>query len=183
MGVIGVRSLDVIWRWCLLVVVAASCCIAETGPQGAASIDLGGVLSEAAKSAHATSVVEGKARFQALSPSLVRMEYSLAAQFVDAPSQSVVKRDWPNVALQTRREGGWLIIDTGKMTVRYQIGTGAFTAANLEVKWNDAQGEHTWKPGDKDDENLGGTHIFARAFQVAVRAKAPTKAPSKAGIK
>jgi hypothetical protein len=84
------------------------------------------------------------------------MEYSRAAHFIDAPSVSVLKRDWPTVALQTRREGGWWVIETGKMTVRYHLGSGAFTPENLEVRWKDEQGEHSWKPGDKDDKNLGG---------------------------
>lgn len=31
-----------------------------------------------------------------------------------------------------------------------------FTAENLQVRWKNEQGDHVWKPGDKDDKNLGG---------------------------
>jgi alpha-glucosidase (family GH31 glycosyl hydrolase) len=149
----------------LFIASAASCCLAGAGPQGAASIDLGGILAQAAKSAHATSVVEGQVRFEVLAPALVRLEYSAASRFIDLPSQSVVKRDWPTATPQTRREGGWLEIDTGKMTVRYRLGAGAFTAANLEVRWKDEQGAHTWKPGDKDNANLGGVRTADIAWR------------------
>lgn len=150
------RRMETVWRACLLIALATSCCLGGTWPQAAPSIDLGGILAQAAKSAHATSVVERQVRFQVLEPTLVRMEYSGAAHFVDSSSESVVKRDWPTLTLQTRRESGWLVIETGKMIVRYQLGSGAFTAANLEVRWKDERGEHSWKPGDKDDKNLGG---------------------------
>jgi len=114
------------------------------------------MLAAAAKSAHASSVVEGQVRFQMLTPTLVRMEFSRATHFCDAPSVTVLKRDWPSVNVQTRRAAGWLEVDTGSMILRYRLGSGTFTADNLVVRWKDVQGEHTWKPGDKDDKNLGG---------------------------
>ena len=101
-------------------------------------------------------MVEGQARFQVLAPMLVRMEYSPTARFIDAPSVAVLKRDWPTIPIQTRRVGGWREIETGKMTIRYRIGSGLFTAENLQVRWKNEQGDHVWKPGDKDDKNLGG---------------------------
>src|SRR6266480_1813189 len=39
----------------------------------------------------------GNARFEFLTPSLVRMEYSPAGTFIDAPTAVVQKRDWPAV--------------------------------------------------------------------------------------
>ena len=153
-GVLG--SSDVVWRLFLLVFFESALFLTAGGAAETGSMDLGGLLAEAAKSAHANSIVEGQARFQVLVPALVRMEYSKTARFIDAPSVTVLKRDWPTLTVKTRRDGGWLVLDTGKLTIRYQIGSGAFTAGNLEVKWKDEQGEHTWKPGDKDDKNLGG---------------------------
>ena len=100
-------------------------------------------------------IVCGNARFEVLTPTLVRMEYSPSAKFVDAPSVSVIKRDWPSVKFTAREDGGWLIISTGKMSVRYKIGRGEFTADNLLITWQTA-GKHSWKPGDKDDGNLFG---------------------------
>ena len=158
------KSLEMVWR-CLFMVLAASGCLAGTGPQGATSIDLGGILAQAAKSTHATSLVDGQVRFQVLAPALIRMEYSAASHFVDLPSQSVVKRDWPSVTAKTGRKDGWLEIATEKITVRYRLGSGAFTAANLEVRWKVEQGQYSWKPGDKDNANLGGTRTADIAWR------------------
>jgi alpha-glucosidase (family GH31 glycosyl hydrolase) len=102
------------------------------------------------------SLIRGQARFQVLAPNLIRMEFSPAKRFIDAPSVSVVKRDWPPVPFQNREVNGWLEIDTGGMAVRYRLGSGPFKTDNLQVRWRDDQGEHDWKPGDKDDKNLGG---------------------------
>ena len=105
----------------------------------------------------AMSIVRGNVRFQALSPSLVRMEYSPTSRFVDEPSTAVVGRDnWAGVAPQVEERAGWLNISTGKLIAGYKLGSGPFSAANLRVTWSDKSGEHSWKPGDKDDKNLGG---------------------------
>jgi alpha-glucosidase (family GH31 glycosyl hydrolase) len=121
--------------------------------------------SQAKEEKRTGSLVEGKARFQVLTPNLVRMEYSLGGKFIDEASVSVLERDWPPVPYQRRQVEGWVEIETGKMTVRYRLGSGPFTAENLRVLWRDEQGDHTWKPGDKDDKNLGGVpgDIAARA--------------------
>lgn len=103
------------------------------------------------------SVVNGNARFQVLSPILVRMEYSPGAKFVDEPSVSVINRDdWPGAPFKSEVSDGWLSVVTDRMTVRYKVGSGPFTADNLTITWRDAGGEHKWKLGDKDDANLGG---------------------------
>jgi len=103
-------------------------------------------------------VVAGNARFEFLTPSLVRMEYSPSATFVDAPTAVVQKRDWPGVDVHSTRKDGWLVVGTGAMTVRYRLQSGPFGAANLGVNWNDpADGAaHEWHPGDVDRRNLGG---------------------------
>ena len=151
----SVRSGEIIWRG-LVAVFVGWLCLAGVEPAEAGSIDLGGVLAAAAKPAHASSVVDGQVRFQMLKPTVVRMEFSRAALFCDAPSVSVLKRDWPSVDVQTRRQAGWLEISTASMTLRYRLGSGTFTKDNLVMNWKDAEGQHTWKPGDKDDKNLGG---------------------------
>jgi alpha-glucosidase (family GH31 glycosyl hydrolase) len=102
-------------------------------------------------------LVRGNARFQVLSPTLVRMEYSSAAKFVDESSVAVVGRtDFPGVAPKTTEKDGWLTIATDRMTVSYKLGAGPFSKENLRIAWNDTSGDHSWKPGDEDDKNLGG---------------------------
>ncbi|HEV7136004.1 MAG TPA: hypothetical protein VGN43_05180, partial [Steroidobacteraceae bacterium] len=78
-----------------------------------------------------TAITGGNARFEFLTPSLVRMEYSPSGKFIDAPTAVVQKRDWPAVQVTTHRSGGWLILATHAMSLRYRLDSGAFTAANL----------------------------------------------------
>ncbi len=104
------------------------------------------------------TVLAGKARFEFLTTSLVRMQYAPTGTFVDAPTAVVQKRDWPTVAVSTAHEKGWLIAHTDALTLRYRLQSGAFTANNLEVTWKDSgtKKPHAWHPGDVDDRNLGG---------------------------
>ncbi len=103
-----------------------------------------------------TTVASGNARFQFLTPSLVRMEYSPTGKFVNAPTVVVKKRRWPAVSVKSKAEGGWLTISTDQMEVRYRIGSGSFNANNLSVSWRDTLGFHAWHPGQVDSLNLGG---------------------------
>ena len=99
----------------------------------------------------------GPARFQVLAPALVRLEYSPSGAFVDAPSVAVINRDdWPHTPVQSREEEGWLILDTEVLSLRYKLGSGPFATNNLRIEWRDDSGRHQWKPGDTDDQNLGG---------------------------
>ena len=107
--------------------------------------------------ASANSVIRGDARFQVLSPTLVRMEYSPTAHFVDEPSVAAAHRsDLSDPSdpsdSQTSEKDGWLTIRTDQMEVSYKLDSGPFGADNLKITWDD----HAWKPGDKDDKNLGG---------------------------
>ena len=120
-------------------------------------IALSGVLPpQSARATQGQSVIEGNVRFTVLSPSLVRMEYSPTANFIDAPSVSVINRDWPKVPFNSEKHDKWLELTTEKMGVRYLPDSGPFNASNLMVSWKDKGGQHIWKPGDVDDGNLLG---------------------------
>jgi len=85
------------------------------------------------------------------------MEYSPNATFVDEASVSAIGRDnWPGAPARSEKKDGWLVVSTGKVTVRYRLDSGPFSGSNLQIAWADKSGNHTWKPGDKDDRNLGG---------------------------
>jgi alpha-glucosidase (family GH31 glycosyl hydrolase) len=104
-----------------------------------------------------TAVVSGHARFEFLTPSLVRLQYAPSGIFTDAPTAVVQKRAWPVVATHRSEQDGWLSLATTDMSLRYRVGSGAFTAANLEVSWKDRGGAvHAWHPGEVDAGNLGG---------------------------
>lgn len=102
-------------------------------------------------------VTAANVRFQALTPTLMRMEYSPTGRFVDEPSVAAINRDsWPDVPVTSKTEGDWLVVSTAKMTVRYKAGSGAFGPENVKITWTDKGKERSWKPGDVDDKNLGG---------------------------
>ena len=101
-------------------------------------------------------VVAGPARFEFLTPTLVRLEYAAGGAFVDAPTAVVQKRDWPAVTVATLRREGWLIASSGALTLRYKLDSGPFSAQNLELTWRTGPGARRWHPGDQDALNLGG---------------------------
>jgi alpha-glucosidase (family GH31 glycosyl hydrolase) len=120
-------------------------------------LGLAPALLGAAQAPGPSAVTAGNARFEFLTPSLVRMEYSPSAIFVDAPTAVVQKRDWPSVSVSRSEQQGWLVAATSALIVRYRLRSGPFNAANLEVTWKDRGGTaHHWHPGDVDRLNLGG---------------------------
>ena len=79
--------------------------------------------------AQPTGVVEsGQARFQILSPTLMRTEYAADRRFEQAPTYNVVNRTFPRTAYSSRVQDGWLVITTSAMTLRYRVGSGPFRA-------------------------------------------------------
>src|SRR5262249_6999820 len=135
-ALMGIRSSRSAVRWLLIGLAPALCAVGEPGT---------------------TTVTAGNARFEFLTPSLLRMEYSSSEAFTDASTVVVQKRDWPPVPIEQREQNGWLIAASSAMTLRYRLQSGAFNAANLKVTWNDQQGgAHEWHPGQADPLNLGG---------------------------
>jgi hypothetical protein len=121
-------------------------------------IGLLSTTSTTAFSADVTTIIAvDTARFEFLTPSLLRLEYSPTARFVDAPTAVVLKRNWPAVHVESTHKDGWLSLRTSAMQLRYRLGSGPLTAENLTVTWNDPAGvARQWHPGDVDRQNLGG---------------------------
>ena len=81
------------------------------------------------------AVVSGDARFEVLSPTLIRTEYSGTGRFVDGSTFNVIGRDdFSTPRYVSSVHGGWLAITTSKMTLRYRVGSGRFTSDNLIVR-------------------------------------------------
>src|SRR6266536_3580511 len=75
----------------------------------------------AVPSARARAVTSGNARFEVLSPTLIRTEYAGEARFADAPTFNAIGRDgFPGTPFTTKTVDGWLTIDTGSLTLRYK---------------------------------------------------------------
>jgi hypothetical protein len=108
----------------------------------------------------APTFICGRARFQALEAGLVRMEYAPDGAFVDAPSVAAINRDhWPQTPARSREVNGWLVVNTDILELRYQLDSGPFASNNLFLQWKDSSGLHSWRPGDADEQNLGGVPV------------------------
>lgn len=104
-----------------------------------------------------TTIVAGNARFQFLTPALVRPEYAPSGRFVDEPTALVQQRDWPAVDAQSSKQNGWLVAHTRAISLRYRLNSGPFKADNLEVSWaKSGDAPHRWHPGQIDAQNPGG---------------------------
>ncbi len=102
-------------------------------------------------------VAAGSARFTILTPELVRMEWSGDAKFIDSPSLVFINRRLPVPRYEATSKDGWLIIRTGKLTLRYKEGSGEFNKDNLSIELILDGRPVVWHPGEKDTTNLFGT--------------------------
>jgi hypothetical protein len=88
----------------------------------------------AANGLAAQTVRSGDARFEVLSPTLIRTEYAGDDVFQDAGTFTAVGRgDFTSAPFTQKVADGWLTIDTGSMTLKYRVGSGRFDAQNLIV--------------------------------------------------
>ncbi len=110
--------------------------------RGTAASLLGiGVLTVAAAVAAAPPVAadsgntvrDGHARFEVLTPTLVRLEYADDDQFQDGTTINADNRDFPTPAYSTEVDDGWRVIKTSQLTLRYKENSGPFTPANTEM--------------------------------------------------
>ncbi len=102
----------------------------------ALALSLTGAMRAGAATAAASqpgAVVDGHARFEVLTPTLIRLEYAGDDQFADAPTFNVVSRDFPVPRYSTDVAGGWREIRTGKLLLRYREGSGPFTPDNTSI--------------------------------------------------
>ncbi|MEV4641240.1 ricin-type beta-trefoil lectin domain protein [Actinoplanes sp. NPDC049548] len=87
-----------------------------------------------AAAAAAAAVTDGNARFQVLTPTLIRTEYAGDGSFVDATTFNVLNRSFTPPAYTTSvTADGYREIRTSALTLRYRQNSGPFTAANLSV--------------------------------------------------
>ncbi len=108
----------------------------------------GGQVSAApATGASASAVTSGDARFEVLSPTLIRTEYAGDASFVDAATFNAIGRDgFASTPFTQSTSDGWLTLTTSAMTLEYKVGSGAFTGQNLDVRLKSGQQDVTASP-------------------------------------
>ncbi|WP_280883288.1 TIM-barrel domain-containing protein [Streptomyces pseudovenezuelae] len=82
-----------------------------------------------------SSVTSGNARFQVLSPTLIRTEYAQDGKFTDSATFNAIGRGaFTPPSYTTSTSDGWLTIRTSALTLKYQVGSGPFEARNLSVQ-------------------------------------------------
>jgi alpha-glucosidase (family GH31 glycosyl hydrolase) len=78
-------------------------------------------------------VVDGPARFEVLTPTLIRLEYASDRRFEDGTTFTVVTRDFPVPPFRTTVEEGWRVVRTAALTLRYREGSGPFRPQNTSI--------------------------------------------------
>ena len=81
-----------------------------------------------------TEIRDGPARFQVLSPTLIRLEYAEDGAFEDRPTLTVPIRRAEPTEVETRVRKGVREIRTPNLFLRYRLGSGPFTAQNLRLE-------------------------------------------------
>ncbi len=102
-------------------------------------------------------VVAGNARFTVVTANCIRMEYSETGKFVDAPSMFAANRAARFTGYKLTRSRHTLTIDTGAIKLRYSADGKRFSPGNLRGVIKCGSGTVTWKPGQENSGNLGGT--------------------------
>ncbi|MDX6264238.1 MAG: hypothetical protein QOH84_5926, partial [Kribbellaceae bacterium] len=97
----------------------------------------GGLVAPAVADAPRQTVVAGNARFQVLSPTLIRTEYAGDGKFQDSPTFNAVGRAaFGAVPFTSSVSQGVLTIRTTAATLTYKVNSGPFDAGNLGLRLN-----------------------------------------------
>ncbi len=103
----------------------------------AAALAVSGAAAEAAPvprgAALSNVVMDGNARFEVLTPTLIRLEYAGDGRFQDGITFNAVNRNFPVPSFTTDVANGYREIHTADLTLRYREGGGPFTSANTSV--------------------------------------------------
>lgn len=79
-------------------------------------------------------VVAGDARFEVLTPEVIRLEYSPDGSFLNQPTFNILDRNLPVPAYTETESGGWLQLRTSDEVLRYRLGSGAFTPQDTTLQ-------------------------------------------------
>ena len=108
---------------------------AQTATSDSSPVNLSNSINMAnGKAAAQATVVEGDARFEVLTPEVVRMEYSPSGSFLDQPTFDILDRNFTVPSYTSSVSGGWLTITTSQLTLKYQLGSGPFTPVNTQMQ-------------------------------------------------
>ncbi len=107
----------------------------------------GTLVSTGVAEAAPQSVTAGPARFEVLSPTLIRTEYAGDAKFVDAGTFNAIGRgSFSKTPYTATKRDGWLTIRTSAVQLRYKLDSGAFSDDNLTVQLRTGGQDVTARP-------------------------------------
>jgi len=114
-----------------------------------------GFASTASAATRSPVVRAGPARFEVLTPTLIRLEYAHDRRFENRPTMTATRARLPIPHFVVHRSHGWLTIRTRKVALRYRLGSGPFGAGNLTVEIAGMRGAAHPTPTNTAG-NLGG---------------------------
>ncbi|MDP2774572.1 MAG: glycoside hydrolase family 31 protein [Nocardioides sp.] len=117
----------------------------------AAALLIAGPSAEATPEAQPRdrTVVDGRARFQVITPTLIRLEYAADGRFENTPSMTVPDRSSDGLGaaprFTTAVEGAWRVIRTNQVELRWRRGRD-FSARNLVLTFRDGTRSRRVRP-------------------------------------
>jgi len=115
------------------------------------------LLLSCGKKQNPVVVVDKNARFTIISDGLIRMEYSDSGKFIDDKSLFAIHRNVLITNFSLEQKDGKTTIKTSKMELVYMPNGKPFSESNLQISLKTGATQVSWKPGDKNKQNLGGT--------------------------
>jgi hypothetical protein len=105
------------------------------GPAPTSPVNLSDSINmSAGKAAAKATVAEGDARFEVLTPEVIRLEYSPDGTFTDDPTFTVLDRDFSVPSYTQTTSNGWLVLTTSDVVLRYKLGSGPFGPTNTQLQ-------------------------------------------------
>ncbi len=102
-------------------------------------------------------VVDGKARFQVITPTLIRLEYAENGRFEDRPTLTVPRTPRPVPAYTSTVVDGWRVIRTDQVVLKWRRGSGSFEAADLRLRYlENGTAKTVWPAAGARHRFLGG---------------------------
>ncbi|WP_406639436.1 TIM-barrel domain-containing protein [Amycolatopsis sp. WGS_07] len=128
----------------------------------------GTLVSTGIAEAAPQTVTVGQARFEVLSPTLIRTEYAGDAHFVDAGTFNAIGRDsFTKTPYTATKRDGWLTIRTSAVQLRYKLDSGEFSDDNLTVQLRTGGQDVTARPWTGKPACAFGTLCEAEQLQLA----------------
>jgi alpha-glucosidase (family GH31 glycosyl hydrolase) len=118
---------------------------------------------------HDRRVILDRHRFTCLAPGLVRLEFAPDGVFEKRPSIVAAAFTRPRRFVKHTRDGDRTVLDTGRLAIRRRDGDRAFSRHTLELRWIANGLLQSWRPGDRDPRNLGGTVRSLDGFNADAR--------------